>query len=207
MKCISPPFLLRWFYPGDLIWRIDTGGEKLIYLTFDDGPVPGITPKILHILSEFNAKATFFHVGENVMRYPEIYEQVVEDGHSIGNHTYNHINGWKSNLDDYVENVKKCNLLVKSKLLRPPFGKIRYQQIKTLRTDYKIIMWSVMSYDFDKNVSGEECVKNVIKTAGPGSIVVFHDSIKAEKNVLYALPEVLEYFSLKGFQFRSIPSL
>ena len=206
MKFIKPPIFLKIFYGHDVIWNIPSR-EKTLYLTFDDGPVPEVTHDILSFLKIYNAKATFFYVGENVVKYPELFRKVLNEGHNTGNHTYNHMNGWKTRVDEYVDNVKKCNFVVQSKLFRPPFGKIKYQQIKKLRDEYRIIMWSALSYDFHDKVNPEQCFMNVRKNAQSGSIIVFHDSIKAREKVLYALPKVLDYFSEQGYNFKSIPLL
>lgn len=201
---VTPPFLLRKFY-NTLTWNFPTE-EKIIYLTFDDGPVPGITPFVLDQLKKFNAKGTFFCTGENVEKHPEIFQEIKKQGHAAGNHTYNHLNGWKTKDHDYVENVERANVIIESKLFRPPYGRIKKSQIKLLTspTPYSIIMWDVLSNDFDNKVSREQCLKNVTQYAKKGSIVVFHDSEKAKENLFYALPKTLEHFSKLGFEFRKI---
>jgi peptidoglycan/xylan/chitin deacetylase (PgdA/CDA1 family) len=205
MIWVRPPLLLKAFYGKAVCWRIPVK-SKNIYLSFDDGPVPEVTKRVLDILDEYNAKSTFFMIGENIERNPDIFSDVVKRGHSVGNHTFNHLNGWKTSKSDYLDSIKKCESLTASSLFRPPYGRMLPSVINSIKGEYRIIMWSVLSYDFDKNISPEQCVRNITKFTGNGSIVVFHDSKKAEKNVLYTLPRVLEYFSLKGYQFSSIPS-
>lgn len=200
---IKPPYLARLFFP-QLLWEVDTDSKE-IFLTFDDGPHPEITPQVLDILEEYNVKATFFCVGENVKKYPKTYASLVEKGHRTGNHCYNHLNGWKTNNKDYFDNIEKCSQLVDSHLFRPPYGRISPSQIKALKHQYKIIMWSIVTYDFDKTITPAQCLENTIKYTKAGSIVVFHDSEKASANLFYALPRFLEYFKKKGFVFNVIP--
>jgi peptidoglycan/xylan/chitin deacetylase (PgdA/CDA1 family) len=201
------PFFLPWFYPS-LTWRIPTT-EKIIYLTFDDGPVPGATEFVLGNLAEFNAKATFFCIGDNIRKHPDIFQKVVEAGHTIGNHTFNHLKGWSTSTEKYIENVKLFNDQVASVnyqspiLFRPPYGRIKRAQISVLRS-YKIIMWDVLSYDYQINGSAENHLRGTIDATRPGSIVVFHDSYKAEPKTQYILPRYLEHFANKGFKFLPI---
>ena len=193
-------------------WRFfDT--KKEIYLTFDDGPTPEITQFVLSELKKYNAKATFFCIGKNIKRHPNIFKQIISDGHSIGNHTQNHFNGWKNTTEDYLENVLECNktitqlnnYTIKQQLFRPPYGKIKKSQAKEiLKKGYKIIMWDVLSADFDTTISKEKCLQNVLKNTKNGSIIVFHDSVKAFPRMEYALPKFLKSFSEKGFIFRAI---
>lgn len=191
-----PSFLRPLF--GRLTWRVKTS-SRLIYLTFDDGPVPEVTPRILDLLDQYGWKATFFCVGENVSKYPELYREILHRGHHVGNHSYNHVQGFKLSVQDYVANVKKASELIDSKLFRPPHGRIKFSQIKALKNDYQIIMWDVISYDYDKKKS-PEVILNIIKQyLRKGSIVVFHDSIKAEKNVLTVLPKALEYWKEQNY--------
>jgi len=161
---------------------------------------------VLDTLKKFHAKATFFCVGENIIKHPEIFKRIASEGHSLGNHTHNHLNSWKCKPEVYLENIKKCDALIKSKLFRPPYGKITRKLLKNnyLKNNYKIIFWDILSYDFDKTISPEKCLKNVLKHYKPGSVVVFHDNIKAEKNLKYALPLVLEKLSLQGYRFEAI---
>lgn len=207
----------------DLVWDLPSK-EKVIYLTFDDGPTPIITDWTLDVLKQYNAKATFFCIGKNVEAHPDIFNKIIADGHSIGNHTYNHIKGWTTSTENYILNIEKAQkvqsaecrvqsniensklLTHNSKLFRPPYGQIKPKQAKTLiQLGYKIIMWMVAAIDWDASVSKEKCLDNVVNNTISGDIVVFHDSIKAANNMQYALPKVLEYFSEKGFKFKCIP--
>jgi peptidoglycan/xylan/chitin deacetylase (PgdA/CDA1 family) len=203
MKFVRPPYAVRKLY-SSLIWRMPST-EKKVYLTFDDGPIPTVTPWVLEVLKKHNAQATFFCIGENVEKHPEVYEQILTEGHAVGNHTYNHLNGWKTRDEEYFRNIEKCATLVNSKLFRPPYGKIKRSQIKNLTSHIShlksIIMWDVLSYDYDPTVSPEKCLRNVLRYTRPGSIIVFHDSLKARKNLEYVLPTVLEQLSLQGFEF------
>ena len=182
--------------------------ENKIYLTFDDGPTPEITQWTLQQLKKHNAKATFFCIGDNIRKYPEIFKKVIEEGHSISNHTFNHLNGWKTSKQEYLENTKKCQSEIYNlqsaicTLFRPPYGKIKPSQSRELRKlGYKIIMWDIISYDFDAKISKEKCLENVLKNVKSRSIIVFHDSIKAFSNLEYTLPKVLEILNKKGFVF------
>lgn len=196
--------ILKKIFP-DLIWEINTK-EKEIYITFDDGPHPEITPIVIKALDKYDAKATFFCVGENVMKYPDTFKLMLSNGHKVGNHSYGHLNGWKVSNNDYFENIEKANILIESNLFRPPYGRIVPSQIKILKKKYSIIMWTVLTYDFDKKVSRKRCLKNSITVTKPGSIVVFHDSLKSAKNLNYALPLFLKHFNEKGFVFKSLPN-
>ena len=205
MYLANSPFWLQWLYPS-LTWH-KSRKEKYVYLTFDDGPIPVVTPFVLNTLKNFNAKATFFCIGDNVAKFPEIYAEVLSEGHSVGNHTFNHLRGWDSNNEDYLSNIRKCSGLVHSNLFRPPYGRIKKSQIADLRShfpDLKIIMWDVLSGDFDTGISKEKCLQNVLKNTKSGSIIVFHDSQKAFERLQYALPEVLETFKKKGFCFKAL---
>lgn len=198
----TPPWLRR-LYPKAL-WHLPSNSEKTLYLTFDDGPVPEMTPTILQILKEYHAQATFFCVGDNVRKYPALYRNLQEEGHATGNHTFHHLNGWKTPVDRYVENVEQCAGLVESRLFRPPHGCLTYPQYRKLANQYRIVMWDVLSGDFDPACSPEKCLRNVTLHARPGSIVVLHDNIKAKQRVLYALPRLLDHFSNQGYRFRGI---
>lgn len=190
---------------SSFIWNIKTN-EKTLYLTFDDGPTPGVTTWVLDCLKKHDAKATFFCIGKNVERFPNIYNRIIKEGHGVGNHTFNHLKGWKTKTADYLNDTHNASTHIKSKLFRPPYGRIKSKQAKSLiNDDYKIIMWSVLSLDWDKNIHPTQCYKNVIKKSESGSIIVFHDSKKASHNMMYALPKVLDYFSEKGFDFKRIP--
>ena len=195
-------------------------GEKKIYLTFDDGPHPTITPKVLEILKNFNAKATFFCVGNNVKKYKDTFEMIKKEGHSVGNHTFNHEKGLITKTKDYVNSVIEADALIQSPLFRPPHGRIKFSQIRELKKklrisesqklrnletqQLKIVAWTVISYDWDKSLTPDDCYNNVIKNAGDGSIIVFHDSEKAVNNMIPALIKVLEYYSDKGYTFEKL---
>ena len=193
-------------------WRFSIS-KKEIYLTFDDGPTPEITTFVLNELKKHNAKATFFCIGKNISTHPEIFKQIIKEDHSVGSHPQNHLNGWKTKTQDYIKNTSEVQRTLqlsnfktlKLNLFRPPYGKIKQKQAKYLLSKgYKIIMWSVLSGDFDTNLSKEKCLQNVLKNTSNGSIVVFHDSVKAAEKVKYVLPKVLEYFSKRGFEFKAI---
>lgn len=196
-----PGFFTRMF--PSLVWKVDET-EKILYLTFDDGPIPETTEWILNTLEQFNAQATFFCVGDNVRKYPHLFDKIKKAGHLVGNHTFNHLNGWNTGVEDYLANIEKANKLIQSNLFRPPRGMIRINQAQEILKKYHIIMWNVLSVDYDKNVSPQQCLKNVTSNAGKGSIVVFHDSLKAEKNMKYALPKTLEYYAARGYRFASL---
>ena len=207
MYLIKTPFWLRAIYPN-CTWKIPVQ-EKVIYLTFDDGPDPEATPFVLANLKKYNAKATFFCIGNNVLKHPNIYESILMEGHRVGNHTYDHLNGWKTEHNIYIDNIKDAMNIIDSKLFRPPYGRITKSQIKILKqTDSlpnQIIMWDVLSGDFDIRIDGETCARNVIKNTVPGSIIVFHDSQKAWDRMSIALPKVLEHFSNLGYRMDLIP--
>lgn len=195
---------VKWLFPN-YVWDISNAPKK-VYLTFDDGPVPEATPWVLDLLKKFNAKATFFCIGENASSNPDLLFRILSEGHNIGNHTYNHVNGWQTKTSDYVNNVDHCANLLReisnrdTKLFRPPYGKITSAQAnKLLKQGYKIIMWDVLSADFDTSITPEKCLNNVIRNIVPGSIVIFHDSAKAFKNLEYALSATLEYVQQKGY--------
>lgn len=204
MYLVHTPQYVQALFPG-LTWKMPTA-QKTIYLTFDDGPIPQVTPWVLETLSHYNAKATFFCVGDNVRKYPDIYEKIIEEGHSVGNHTLNHLSGWSTENISYFHNIRHCARVVHSGLFRPPYGKLRPSQIQFLSRHYRIIMWDVLSADFDNDITPEDCFQNVIQHAEMGSIVVFHDSLKAQTNLRYALPLVLDHFSALGYSFSALPS-
>lgn len=185
------------FFPS-LIWRVKTR-SKLIYLTFDDGPVPEVTPQVLDILDAFGWKATFFCVGENVVKYPDLYQEILARGHRTGNHSYNHIRGFRYATEEYVQNVKKASEMIQSKLFRPPHGRIKLAQLKALRKEYDIVMWDVITYDYDRGRSPERILKTIRRNLRKGSVVVFHDSLKAKANVLEVLPKALAFWQSKGY--------
>ncbi|MBL7701893.1 MAG: polysaccharide deacetylase family protein [Ferruginibacter sp.] len=187
-------------------WAIPDA-EKTIYLTFDDGPHPLITPFVLKELDKFGAKATFFCIGKNVAEYPDVFKSILEKGHSVGNHTHNHLNGWKTPNAKYLQNILEARSFIDSDLFRPPYGRMTSRQknlLLNLNKPFKVIMWSVLSGDFDINLTPEKCLDNVIKYSQSGSVVVFHDSEKAYERLLYTLPLMLKYFSEKGFKFEKI---
>jgi peptidoglycan/xylan/chitin deacetylase (PgdA/CDA1 family) len=200
----------NWFIKkifSNFTWDVSNAGNT-VYLTFDDGPIPEVTEWVLAELKKHGFKATFFSIGENITKHSEIFKKVISEGHSIGNHTYNHLNGWNTSTEDYIKNVARCeeeigkntNQNLKSKLFRPPYGKIKTAQSKSIqKLGYKIIMWDVLSADFDTTISREQCLDNVLLNVKPGSIVVFHDSVKAFKNLEYVLPKTLAFLKEKKF--------
>ncbi|RYY36135.1 MAG: polysaccharide deacetylase family protein [Sphingobacteriaceae bacterium] len=206
MYLVKTPRLLKMLYPT-LIWDIPQAGRN-IYLTFDDGPIPIVTPFVLNILKQYHAKATFFCIGDNVRKHPDIFANVKNDGHAIGNHTYNHLKGWKTDDEVYAENYLKADKLLDAPLFRPPYGRIKRSQIKALkavRPDINIIMWDVLSGDFDMTLKPELCLKNVMKHTRPGSIIVFHDSLKAFNRLEYVLPRALGLWKADGYSFETLP--
>ena len=188
------------------VWDIPTK-EKIIYLTFDDGPNPIATPLVLDTLNEYNAKATFFCIGKNVLENTVLYRRILIEGHRVGNHTHNHLNGWKTKDKDYIDNIYEASKYIDSDLFRPPYGKISKFQIACLtkqKKKFEIIMWDVLSGDFDKKISVEKCISNVIKNSTPGSVIVFHDSEKAYEKMSKTLPIILSHFSGLGYLFKAI---
>lgn len=204
MYLVKTPRLLQSLLPT-FTWRIPTD-EKVIYLTFDDGPIPEVTPWVLDTLRSYNAKATFFCVGDNVKKHPSVFQQVLAEKHAVGNHTFNHLNGWDSENISFFHNVRHCAQLVKSSLFRPPYGRLTPKQTQFLTRHYKIVMWDVLSGDFDQNITKEDCLNNVLASTRRGSIIVFHDSIKAAERMMYTLPRVLEHFAAKGYRFEALKS-
>lgn len=196
---------------SNLIWHFPRNAKK-IYLTFDDGPHPEITSWVLEQLKAYNAMATFFCIGKNIEKYPEMVEKIIAEDHHAGNHTYNHLNGWKVSKSKYIEDVETCHSLLTSNfkhqtlnfLFRPPYGKITPAQYSIIVKKYSIILWDVLSHDYDTTYSGRQCYERIIKKTKPGSAIVFHDSEKASENLRYALPRILEFYSKKGFVFSSI---
>jgi peptidoglycan/xylan/chitin deacetylase (PgdA/CDA1 family) len=203
---VSLPDSAQKLFPGVVF-----SGERNInkvYLTFDDGPIPEVTLPILELLKEHKAIATFFEVGENVFRYPEVHDRILKEGHQVANHTFNHLSGWKTKSKEYLENVEKANKLIKSDYFRPPYGRMTPKQFNGLKkASYKIIYWDILSRDYDKTVSQEECLNNILSNLQNGSIILLHDSLKAEKNVLAVLPKVLETIKQKGFEFGRIDEI
>lgn len=200
---VKTPWWLKKVYP-ECIWQMPAGDKK-IYLTFDDGPHPVATPFVLEQLKKYNAKGTFFCIGKNIEEYPFLYEEILDDGHVTGNHTYNHLNGWKTEDAVYLDNIVQAKKRIDSLLFRPPYGRATKFQLKLLRQQGILpVMWSVLSGDFDTQLSKEKCLRHVVKNTVDGSIVIFHDSAKAFERLAYVLPRVLEHFSEKGFQFEKI---
>lgn len=206
MYLVKTPWWLRRLYASEMTWKIPTQ-EKILYFTFDDGPHPGITPFVLHCLKQFDAKATFFCIGKNVKLFPEVYQQILDGGHMIANHTYNHLNGWKTGNVNYLKDVMLAQHTINSNLFRPPYGRIRNSQVKELSPVFKIIMWDVLSGDFDVSVTPQKCFDNVVTNASGGSIIVFHDSEKAFPRLEFALPKVLQFFSDEGYKMSVIPEV
>jgi peptidoglycan/xylan/chitin deacetylase (PgdA/CDA1 family) len=198
----QPPRIIRALYPK-AIWRMNPG-EKAVYLTFDDGPIPEITPWVLDVLDKHEIKATFFMVGDNVRKYPDMFRMVVERGHRIGNHTFNHIRGFEYPTDDYLANTDKANETMKTDLFRPPHGHMRWAQYHVLKKFYKIIMWDLVTRDYSKRVNKEQVFEIVKRYARNGSIITFHDSLKAEKNMKYALPRSIEWLKEQGYAFKCL---
>jgi peptidoglycan/xylan/chitin deacetylase (PgdA/CDA1 family) len=201
------PFFIPYFFPF-FVWKIKS---KKIYLTFDDGPIPEITPWILDLLKSYNVKATFFCVGDNISKHHDIFSRIIKEGHSIGNHTFNHINGWKNSTKYYLENVMQCEKEINTyypnhlKIFRPPYGKIKpLQAYQLIKKGYKIVLWDVLSGDYNQNISPEQCFQNVIKNISPGSIIVFHDNLKAINTLKYVLPKTLEFLSENNFVCKNL---
>ena len=197
------PQWIHTLFPS-LTWRLPTK-EKVLYLTFDDGPIPVVTEYVLEELKKYNAKGTFFCIGDNVRKHSEIFSKIKQEGHAVGNHTFNHLKGWGTDNNTYFENIEKCKELVDSTLFRPPFGRIKKSQYKKLGEKYKIVMWSILTWDFLKNLDQAYALKTIVKKTKRGDIITFHDSLKAEENLRYLLPQYLKYFSEKGFEFKTIP--
>ena len=208
------PFFFPWLYPG-LTWRIPDAPKRL-FLTFDDGPVPGPTEFVVDTLAATNVKGTFFCIGDNIRKHPAVYQSLLSNGHRVGNHTFNHLNGWRTSTGRYLDNVKACadvltaisttvDVTPGQPLFRPPYGRITRAQIATL-SSFKIVMWDVLTMDYRKTLGPERCLRNTISAARDGSIVVFHDSVKAEKNLTYVLPRFIDHFKTLGYEFSVIPS-
>lgn len=202
MYLVKTPQFIQSCFPN-FTWRIPTQ-EKVLYLTFDDGPIPEVTPWVLEHLAAFGAHATFFCVGDNIRKHPDVFRQVLDAGHAIGNHTYNHLNGWSSDNLPYFHNIRHCAHLTRTVLFRPPYGRLKPKQAQFLQRHYRIIMWDVLSGDFDERLTPEQCFENVAGNATSGSIVVFHDSMKAAERLNYALPRVLAHFKERGYRFEAL---
>lgn len=203
---IKTSWLVKKCFPR-YTWSLPVQGKE-VFLTFDDGPHPAITPWVLEQLAHYGAKATFFCIGDNVEQYPDTYRRLIAEGHSVGNHTQNHLNGWKVPVDLYLDNIKQAAQHIRSTLFRPPYGRLRSAAVPGIRSllgnNTQIIMWDVLSADFDPRFSPGRCLRNVLSNTVPGSIVVFHDSEKAYPNLEYILPRVLQHLSDKGYQFKRI---
>jgi peptidoglycan/xylan/chitin deacetylase (PgdA/CDA1 family) len=196
----QPPLLVRWIYPR-AYWRMNRH-EKSVYLTFDDGPIPGITPWVLDLLDHYGIKATFFLVGDNVRKHPEEFEMIKARGHRLGNHTFNHILGFEYLSKNYLANTDKANELIHTNLFRPPHGHMRWAQYMVLRKKYQIVMWDLVTRDYSKRLNGEQVLAKVKKYARNGSIITFHDSLKSERNLKYALPKAIEWLLAEGYTFK-----
>lgn len=204
MYLVKTPRIIKELF-SELVWSINTN-EKNIYLSFDDGPHPTITTFVLENLKQYNATASFFCIGKNVETHPEIYEKIINEGHLLGNHTQQHLNGWKTSNEHYINDVMQASKVIKSNYFRPPYGKIKRNQSNYLiKKGFQIIMWDVLSGDFDTSISKETCLKNVITKTKDGSIVVFHDSEKAFEKLQFTLPRMLQYFSELGYSFKRLP--
>lgn len=190
---------LRAFYRG-AVWRIRKE-KKTIYITFDDGPTPEVTEKVLDILDKYKVKASFFCIGQNVLKYPEIYNDIISKGHTVGNHTHNHLKGFECNDEEYIANVKEASKYIDSKLFRPPYGRIKPKQLKALRKDFKVILWDLLTRDYNSKLSPKYILFNIKLLSREGSVIVFHDSIKAQKNLFAVLPRAIEFWQKKGYKF------
>ena len=200
---VRPPSFLRWIYPN-AVWNLPSE-QKVVYLSFDDGPTPFVTEKVLELLEEYQAKATFFCIGKNIEQHPELFNLVKEKGHHIGSHTYSHLNGWKSNSTDYLTDYQKGRELVGSNLFRPPYGRVLLNPLQTIQKQDKVIMWDILSKDYNEEILPKTILNNVLNNLKPGSIIVFHDSEKAKKNVLAVLPLLLQNLKQQGYAMEAIP--
>ncbi|MFZ9262179.1 MAG: polysaccharide deacetylase family protein [Chitinophagaceae bacterium] len=198
------PLWMRAFHPNR-IWQMPNN-HKVIYLSFDDGPHQYITPQVLSMLEDYQAKASFFCVGDNVRKYPEVFSNIIQRGHAVGNHSFHHLNGWKTDKQAYVNDIVKANALIQSNLFRPPYGRLKSNQAKTLISHgYEIVMWTLLSSDYDEQLSKEKCAERLLKKIRPGAIVLFHDSDKAKRNMIYALERLLYEGTRQGYRFEALP--
>ena len=197
----QPPWFYRILFPQAL-WRLPDEKEKCVYLTFDDGPIPEVTPWVLDVLDRYDIKATFFMVGDNVRKHPNVFDEVLRRGHDIGNHTFNHIQGIRFWTHNYLANVHKAADLIPSRLFRPPHGHMRIPQLWALRKEYRIVMWDVVTRDYSPHVTPQNVLQNVQRYTRNGSIIVFHDSLKAEKNMRWAMPRAIEWLMDEGYNVR-----
>lgn len=198
----SIPSWIQKLFPS-LTWEVPVS-SRTVYLTFDDGPHPEITPWVIEQLNRYNMKATFFCVGDNAKKHPETLTLIKNEGHQLGNHTMHHIKGWNTNTEEYLKDVAECQNYTNTDLFRPPYGRISFAQIKALKQNYRIIMWSLLSCDFDKQLNQDEALKGLKKKTENGAIVVFHDSVKAEKNLRFLLPQYLEYLHQNGYECKAL---
>ena len=196
----QPAKFLRWLYPGAL-WRMDPT-ERAVYLTFDDGPIPEVTPWVLEVLEHYDVRATFFMVGDNVRKHPREFEMVRERGHRLGNHSFNHIGGFRHGVSSYVRNVDKANAYLHTDLYRPPHGWMKWQQYRAIRERYRVVMWDLVTRDYSTRLNGRDVLLNVRRFARPGSIITFHDSLKSQDKLLYALPRAIAWLQSQGYAFR-----
>ncbi len=203
MSTVRPPFFFRWLSPKYIVCDLFVD-EKVIFLTFDDGPTPEVTPEVLSILKQYHATATFFVVGENVKKYPDIFEMIKRDGHSVGNHSFHHLDGWKTSPGAYIEDVKHCSDYFGTRLFRPPYGRFTPTQYFLLRKDFHFILWSVLTYDFNRKTTPQQCLQHALDHTKRGSIVVFHDNLKSIEKVRFALPTFLQHFIDLGYRFQGI---
>ncbi len=200
---VRPPNFLRWIYPN-AIWNLPSD-SKVVYLTFDDGPTPEVTEEVLQILENYQAKATFFCIGKNIEQHPELFKLVQTKAHHIGSHTYSHLNGWKSKPTDYLNDYQKGRDLAQSNLFRPPYGRILLKPLQTIQKQDKVIMWDILSKDYNESLTPETVLNNILRNIKPGAIIVFHDSEKAKKNVLAVLPQLLQNLKQQGYAMEAIP--
>ena len=211
MKLYHTPSISKFLFP-DLIWNLK-GNDRSIYLTFDDGPVAGVTEFVLDVLDECDAKATFFCVGENIQKYPDVFRRIIDSNHTVGNHTHNHLNGWVTSTSEFLHNVSLCDQVLREngynstlKLFRPPYGRLTLRQLQKLKSEYKIVMWDILSMDFDNNQSPEQCLKILKKHTSSGSVVVLHDSLKTENKIKFVLPGILDFFKNRDFNINNLES-
>ena len=202
----QPPLPYRLFFP-EAIWRIKHRGRKVVYLTFDDGPIPEVTPWVLDLLDKENIKATFFLVGDNVRKHPELFEELKRRGHSYGNHTMHHVQGLKTSTRSYLRDIEEADALIDSSLFRPPHGIMRFSQSRALRNHYNIVMYDLITRDYDSSIRPDKILRNVMDYARNGSIIVFHDSLRSERNLRYALPRAIEWLKKEGYEFLPLPML
>ncbi|MFC5194577.1 polysaccharide deacetylase family protein [Bizionia hallyeonensis] len=216
---VKTPKIIKKILP-DYVWEFSTS-EKVLYLTFDDGPTPEITQCTLDTLKQYQAEATFFCIGNNIQKHPEIFHNILNEGHRVGNHSNTHLKGWRTTVENYISDIREAQTIINfeleksevamqdahpSCLFRPPYGQIKPSQGKALKAlGYTVVTWSILSFDWEKETAPETCYNNVVNEAKPGSIIVFHDSVKASKNLMHALPKVLAYFSEKGYSFKRLP--